>query len=264
MNKLLAFIAALVLSSIQFSLAYAQASYSMPRAIKLDSIVRRSFPGFYVRAYRGGPIQQLYTEGFYPIGWSRDGKFAYYNEPVDEECGCYYAELTIQDLHDDAVLWNFDNKPQERMDEKGEIIPDDMVKLWKRNQTMFDNKLHEHTIEQTRTFTLLPATFNSGGKSYTARVSVLKGSDGDGLRRVRKVTVELSSPTLGKKTLYFKDYTNDMYVSPLDMAVAGVFKSPVENRAAIVLVNVQRGWEGPPHTVDVRIVGADLEKGFRK
>jgi len=39
----------------------------------------------------------LITESFYPLGWSRDGKFAYYLEPPDEECGCYFAELVIRD-----------------------------------------------------------------------------------------------------------------------------------------------------------------------
>ena len=47
-------------------------------------------------------------------------------------------------------------------------------------------------------------------------------------------------------------------------AVAGALKSPYENRAAVILLKVQRGWEGPPHTVEFQIAGADLIKGFKK
>jgi hypothetical protein len=30
-----------------------------------------------------------------------------------------------------------------------------------------------------------------------------------------------------------------------------------------VMLKVQRGWEGPPHTVDIKIVGANLDRGFK-
>src|SRR5688572_4978733 len=48
---------------------------------------------------------KLMTENFYPIGWSRDGKFAYLVEPPDEACGCYFAEIVIVNLKTDKVLW---------------------------------------------------------------------------------------------------------------------------------------------------------------
>ena len=95
----------------------AQTNYSIPSSVNLDPIVRRTFTSFYIRSYPGGPVQRLYTDGFYPIGWSRDGKFAYYVEPVDEECGCYFAELKIIDLQTDKVVWEFKNKPLERMND---------------------------------------------------------------------------------------------------------------------------------------------------
>ena len=254
----------LLLATLSFTPIKAQSEYQLPSDVNLDAIVRRNFRSFYVRAYPGGPIQRLYADGFYPIGWSRDGKFAYYSEPVDEECGCYFAELIIQDLRTDKILWKFENKPQERLDEKGEIIPDDMEKLWARNAKVFAEKLREHGIEQVARFPLLPLTFRSGGKGYTARLTVLKGDDGDGLTRARKISLNLSSPRLGRKSLVSETHTGDLYGAPLDAALAGVFKSPFEDRAAVVMLKVQRGWEGPPHTVTVQIAGADLNTGFKK
>ncbi|HUR97872.1 MAG TPA: hypothetical protein VMZ26_07335, partial [Pyrinomonadaceae bacterium] len=128
--------------SLSSTVAFAQAPrppavYYSPRAVNLDPIVRKNFRSFYVRSYPGGPMQRLYADGFYPIGWSRDGKFAYYSEPVDEDCGCYFAELTILDLRTDKVVWEFVNKPNDRLDHKGEVIPDDMRKLWARNKVLF-------------------------------------------------------------------------------------------------------------------------------
>ena len=243
----------------------AQSSYSVPRAVDLDRIVRRSFPSFYVRAYRGGPMQQLYAEGFYPIGWSRDGKFAYYLEPVDEECGCYFSELVIMDLRTDKILYHYKNDWQTHVDEEGKPIPDDLQKHWNKNEKTFAEKLREHAVVQTPRFALLPATFSTSGRTYAAKMTKLKGNDSDGLRRIRKMDLVFSSPTLGRKSLYAIEYKgDDIWGSPLDSAVAGVFKSPFENRAAVVMINVQRGWEGPPHTVSVRIAGADLTSGFRR
>jgi hypothetical protein len=245
--------------------AQTQTNYSIPRAVNLDSIVRRNFKSFYVRSYPGGPIQELLEEGFYPIGWSRDGKFAYYTEPADEDCGCYFAYLTIVDLRTDKVLWEFKNNWEERVAADGSAIEDDIRKLWKRNEKVFAEKLREHNIEEVVRFSLLPPTFRSAGKSYTARVTTLRGNDGDYLRRVRKLDLKLSSPLLGSKSLYSAEYKgDDMYGSPLDVAVAGALKSPFENRVAVVTLTVNRGWEGPPHTVGIQIAGADLNKGFRK
>ena len=244
--------------------ALAQSNYVMPRSVELDQIVRRNFGSYYVRSFPGGPRYRLYTVGFYPVGWSRDGKFAYYLEPVDEECGCYFAQLVIRDLRTDKVLWKFDNDPQKRVDAKGDVIADDMRKLWRRNQKMFSDKLRENGIIPVARFGLLGRSFVSGGHAFTATVIAPKGQDDDGSDRVKSIRVDLGTPALGRKTLYTSDYSANMYTSPLDAAIAGVFKSPYENRVAVVLLEVQRGWEGPPNTVDVDIIGADLTTGFRK
>ena len=41
------------------------------------------------------------------------------------------------------------------------------------------------------------------------------------------------------------------------------FKSPFEPRIAVTLIEVYRGWEGPPYTGHIKIVGASLEAGFK-
>lgn len=86
----------------------------------------------------------------------------------------------------------------------------------------------------------------------------------EGEDRVNKFTITLASAKLGSKTVYSADYTKKEYWFMLDAGLIGVLKSPFENRIAIVAIEVMKGYEGPPHTADVRLVGADLVSGFGK
>jgi hypothetical protein len=105
----------------------------------------------------------------------------------------------------------------------------------------------------------------SAGKRYTTNLTTRTEFDEDfGLDRVRSVKVDLTAATLGNKTIFAAEDKDEKFLSPLATGIVGAFKSPFQNRAAIVMVNVQRGWEGPPHTVDVRLIGADLKDGFKK
>ena len=133
----------------------ARSGYSIPRPVSFESFSRRTFKQFY------GPeeYKTVLVAGFYPIGWSRDGQFAYYLEPVDEECGCYFAELIIQDLRNDKILYNFKNDPESRIAKDGSPLPDDRHKLWRRDQRIFASKLRQYGIVQTARFSLLPSMF---------------------------------------------------------------------------------------------------------
>ncbi len=50
---------------------------------------------------------------------------------------------------------------------------------------------------------------------------------------------------------------------PLYLGMLGYLKSPLEPRVAIILIEIYRGYEGPPHVGSVKIVGASLDKNFR-
>ncbi|HKX82651.1 MAG TPA: hypothetical protein VJL58_00395 [Pyrinomonadaceae bacterium] len=235
--------------------------YRTPRAVSFENVARKTFPKYY------GPeaYQKLEVAGFYPIGWSRDGKFAYYVEPVDEACGCYFAELYILDLKTDKELWKFKNDPESRVDANGAPLDDNLQKLWKRNQRLFNKKLSEYGIVPITRFASLGNNFSSGGRSYSVKLIAPKEHDDEfGYDHVRSVNLALSSPALGTKTVYSADEKGERFLSPLDVAVAGVLKSPFENRMAIVMMSVHRGWEGPPHTVGFQAAGADLVSGFKK
>ena len=77
---------------------------------------------------------------------------------------------------------------------------------------------------------------------------------------VARVRVELTSRQNGKKTVLDEKYPEAM---PLYVGMLGYLKSPLEPRIAIILVEIYRGYEGPPHVGNVMIAGAALDKNFR-
>ncbi len=233
-------------------------TYSVPRRLPLETAVKREFRKWMITPAR---FPGLIPEQFYPIGWSKDGKFAYYYEPVDEACGCYFANLVIQDMLTDKVLWEFKYRGDDSADPKtGEIPPEDTIaKLWKKNAKLFCDKLREHAIVASN-MALAAKTFTDSGRSYTAKGILTMRKDPDyGENRVNTFTFLLTSPKLGSKTLGSIDHSKEEYWYALDAAILGVIKSPFEPRVAVVGMEVNRGWEGPPHNGDIRIVGASLK-----
>jgi len=231
--------------------------YAPPRRMPLERAVKREFPEWQRTPAR---YPGLVPEQFFPIGWSKDGKFAYYYEPVDEACGCYFANLVIQDMRSDKVLWEFKYRQDDLTDDKGNMPPEDNIaKLWRKNRKLFSQKLGQHAIVAAGSV-LLAKTFSLGGHSYTAKTEVVMGKDPDyGEERVNRLTFVLSSPKLGTKILYTSDHSKEKDWYMLDAGVVGVIRSPFEDRVAVIGMEVNRGWEGPPHNGDIRIVGASLK-----
>jgi hypothetical protein len=148
------------------------------------------------------------------------------------------------------------------MDDKGNMTgPGDIRTLWARNRKLFSEKLAEHGIIASRSV-MLGKTFTHAGRRFTAKsVSKMGKNVDDSEQRVNYYTVSLTSPKQGTKTVFTsEDKTKEEYWFMLDADVIGVLKSPYENRVAILAIEVMRGWEGPPHTGDIRIIGASLPR----
>ncbi|MEP6903488.1 MAG: hypothetical protein ABJA66_17330 [Actinomycetota bacterium] len=202
---------------------------------------------------------QVMTEPFYPIGWSEDGKFAYYVEPADEACGCYYGTLVIQDLKTDKILWKDkysggDNEPVN----ENETIKDH----WKDKQKLFYEKLAEYGIKQQKQFTLNYPSLKFENDLLTPKLEMNIKTDGnfyvDGT-----VKLLMISKSKGKKTIYEERYKPKDTNGFRGAEVSGVLLSPFEARAAVVVIEVNRGYEGPPNVASINIVGSTLTTGFR-
>ena len=201
-------------------------------------------------------------ENFYPIGWSKDGKFAYYLEPVDEACGCYFGKLVISDLKNDAVVWRFDYSSEDDEDSNSKK-PKSLVALWNANRKLFSAKLSENNIEPHRPVRVLPFPISSESDRVTPTLSIERKplSKADRIYgNISRARVQLTSRQNGKKTVLDQAYAD---AKPLYVGIVGYLKSPLESRVAIILVEIYRGYEGPPHVGSVRIVGASLEKRFQ-
>lgn len=206
-------------------------------------------------ADREAEMGTLLRENFYPIGWSKDGVFAYYLEPADEACGCYFARLVIQDLRTDKILWersyNSDGKPE-----------DTLEKYWTKNQKEFSRKLAQYGIRAQRQFALQNSAVNYQQDVLTPEIKVNTTVENE-YEVAGNVVVQLISKEKGKKTIYEKKYNPKKHESFRDAEIAGSLLSPFEPRAAIVTVETHRGWEGPPHVTKIRIVGTTLTTGFQ-
>jgi hypothetical protein len=217
-------------------------------------------PAFYSKPVelKLGRSSQL-EEGFYPIGWSRDGKFAYIVEPADEACGCYFAKLVIKDLKTDTVLWDFDYQSTGfgEKDNKPKSLP----AFWRSNHALFSKKLTEHKIRQEKGFALQPFPALYQGDELTARLSLERNGQTWLKEAVSAIRLQVNSKRRGKKTVYEKTDVADLMI--LEVKLLGYLKSQFEPRVALVLIEVHRGYEGPPSVAKINIIGSDLFSGFK-
>jgi len=236
--------------------------YAVPLEMPIERLVKQNFPAYFGRRQS---YPKLAPESFFPIGWSKDGMFAYYVEPVDEACGCYFGHLVIQNMRTDKVVWEFKYIQDSTYEGVKMTGPGDLQKLWAENQKLFSEKLAENGIV-ARPSVMLGKAFVANRRSYTAKLVEKRGPNPDDYEdRVNYYTVSLRSAKLGSKKVFTSaDHTKAEYWFMLDAGVIGVIKSPFENRVAIIAIEVKRGYEGPPHTGDIRIVGSDLTSGFGK
>jgi hypothetical protein len=202
---------------------------------------------------------KLMTENFYPIGWSRDGKFAYLVEPPDEACGCYFAEFVIQDLKTDKILF------KERYSSDGLEKPEEenLGSFWPKRQKVYSARLNQHRIEPIGDAHLMHPAINFEGDVLTSKLDIK--IETDGVFEVEgTVTLTMTSAKRGSKVIRRDVYKRKDVNGFRDAEITGSLKSPFESRVAVILVEVMRGWEGPPNTTSIKVTGASLTTGFKK
>lgn len=199
----------------------------------------------------------MIIERFYPVGFSKDGKFAYLVEPADEACGCYFADLIIQDLRTDKILWKKEYRGEEGSDNtKSEDF-------WRKNQKAFSAKLKQYGIVAGKDFALKTGSFDYEGDGILPKLEVaLDTADLASYKVKGKITLTLASKRRGSKTLYERRYDLKESNSISGAEIGGMIVSPFETRAIVILIETHRGYEGPPDITRLKIVGADLKNGF--
>ncbi|KXK01584.1 MAG: hypothetical protein UZ17_ACD001001810 [Acidobacteria bacterium OLB17] len=254
----------IVQGSVLFAAAFflvgvvsAQRNFRVPAEMPIATRVRAAFPAYFGKQFK---FPQLLAERFYPIGFSRDGKFAFVHEPVDEACGCYFANVVVQDLVTDKVLWELKVSGDEGQSGDDAEIKD-IRSLWRLRSALINEKLNEYRIAAGR-FALLPLKFRIGGKRFEIETGVVQSKDADGNSRSERAMIDLRRGKAAVKRIATLVYDADAFLQPLDVDTIGAIKSPFEDRVAVLAVEVFRGYEGPPHTARIKLIGASLTAGF--
>jgi hypothetical protein len=189
---------------------------------------------------------------FYPIGWSKDGKFAYIIEPADEASGNYWFEIVILDIVNNKVSWSW--KPAES--EQGNL-----QSVWKDNYPLFKKNLAEAEIIQLSKFELKPTKIAYKGNDYEIVLETKNVADLDyGIDMVKEIQMNIVSEQLGKKSIINKKET-EMVIGAI---VPGFLMCPFDDRIVVICKKDRIGYEGPPNVVYFELIGSDLVRGFKK
>lgn len=206
-----------------------------------------------IEAYQDPLPNLLLPTTFYAVGFSQDGKFAYFTEPADEACGCYFFDFFIQDLVTDRILWqyHFNSDRSELKDP-----PENPTEMWTQKGEEFQAKMARYGIKWTypKLQPLSPAfpeiQFQNKTKDMTAEFGTVFTTAS---------TLTAHHAGQGQKRISSLSFPND-YVHTIE--VGGFFKNPFEERAALLILKTNRGWEGLPKTLQFEVIGVHLEKGF--
>lgn len=188
----------------------------------------------------------------YFLGWSKDGKIAYFEDyPVEGRGGKDFI-MKIVDLVTDEVVWDYCEKNYDE-DEKNEKFA--LLKCIQKNSEKIDKALNENKIVlSVCKYESLP--IKSSSKEISINVNILKKEKG---MYENTISYEIEAVNnKNQKKIISKE--NNRAVNML--VPTGYFKSPYENRAAVVLIGSKYVFEGSE--LFAEFYGCALNIGFSK
>lgn len=200
-------------------------------------------------------VSEVLVDKFYPIGWSKDGNFAYIIEPADEGLGNYVFGIIIINLVSNKILWDWYTDP---------VVDEDLYRedIWKKNYDEFKKQLNINGIIQVRNIKLLDKYFSYDKKDFVVRAETKTEKDPDlKIELINHCNIFIKSPDLGEKQISSTDYEMSMI---LEQQIAGCILSPFEDRVVVILKSERWGYEGPPDVVEFELFGSNLSTGFKK
>jgi len=193
---------------------------------------------------------------FYPLGYSNNGKIAYIKEYDTDPADMVKIETFIQDLVTDKILW----KDEYRVEDNISNI--DIKSFWKERASRIHAKLKEYGIKPFENAYFKPNFYNYKNNYYSLGSKSKSSFRKDwGMKFLDSSTITLGTKTLGVKTINRKTYKNEHILA---RKAIGFIPLGNSERVAVVVANVHRGWEGPPHNLSYDIVGANFRVGFKR
>lgn len=199
------------------------------------------------------------AEAFFPIGWSPDGKFLFATAFFEDGPGCLFVTFMIQDMVSDEKVWSsiYDGCEYQT----GDFDPG-FAHAWEVKSTEIRLVKEEFQIQQLNEFELHPPDLSHNGINYTVSLETTETEDPNwGIPAVSGMKVTVSRPDLEKQKQIYA-FSTEGFSGILGTRVAGCIVSPLEPRMAVVVAEVNMGWEGPPHPTRIRLIGCHLEYGL--
>ncbi len=189
---------------------------------------------------------------FFPIGWSKDGNFAYINEPNSPGYGNYIFEITIINVISGDTLWYWHSPYDQNLVRE---------QVWKDYYNKFKDMLNNYKIVQLKQPQLLDPYFSYQGVNYQVKLfTTYKEAYGFGYQVIRHTKIILTSDKYGQKTVFDKDIPEKQLI--ISEKVGGVMISPYGDKIIIILSQERPGYEGPPNYVTYKIIGTNLDSGW--
>ncbi len=196
----------------------------------------------------------------YPVGWSRDGKLALAMAgPWSDGFGGLEVTVGIYDLRTDRYLWS---RSESIECEEGKDI---VALFWHRQARAMAAQMRRHRIVSILTpLRTFPYVLDGDTVDIAVQVERLRAEESDWcLPFIKSAAVWVVSSGLGTKTLFRLAARDSGHIGLLSVAVAGFLESPFERRIAVLLVHTHMGWEGPPNTESLSIIGCSLVDSLR-
>ena len=183
-----------------------------------------------------------------PLGWSRDGAFAYIETEYVEGRGGVLFAYVVLDAVNDRVLWRYEDDWPDSGDVELRVS---MMKIGE----LLKAQLGRYGIIREEGVALQKFPLREAGMRFAPEIVLEKKVENDPfLGDIRSVSVYIYRDRVKKRIYYRKD------PGVLSYWIAGYFKSPFEPRILVAIGEERWGFEGTEgHFV---FSGCSLQRGF--
>jgi hypothetical protein len=203
-----------------------------------------------VRTYDFTQSYSLLTH-FYPIGWSPDGKFAYVSlfDDHGDAYGYINCQVIVVDVGRNEIVWSFSPPDTEN--------PSDTPfwKIWRTNRSEIEKNLKRCAIVQD-SFSYQNFPIFDGRDTITGSIDTSWVSDAAsqyGFECIDSLRYVIHSARTGDRILYeIGDYAS------IGLELPGYLRNPRGRQIVIPVIATYWGWEGPPNTTSMLLLGYSL------
>ncbi|MCW5805413.1 MAG: hypothetical protein KIT31_23790 [Deltaproteobacteria bacterium] len=201
------------------------------------------------------PNASMLVDRVYVYGRS-DNLIAYLHEPADDACGCYEVIAIVQDLTSGLRIWS-DRYKSEEIHPDGPPQVSNLQQIWDARGAVWELNIRAFGI--TRETVTALHVISTTGRSVP-RLAIHKRKVGDdsnlGYAHLTSYRIDLIT-TAGDTTIAAQTEHLDTF-DLLEVEVPGYLPPRGNGRAAVLIVERRRGWEGLPYLAGLRFAGADL------